>query len=140
MKQDNRTKLPFVHALAEATIPLDTIDLADADIKKVTATVSEYVHGQLECLPIHLRIVFNLGMLGFRLVVRARHLRGFSRLPLDQRREIVNSWAYGRVALARQLFRVVRSTSLLAFYEIPEVKAVLDMPSTQEKTIGKKTQ
>jgi len=124
---------PFIRSLTEAVIPLDSIQVADPERERVASIAADFVQGQLESLPAHVRIVFSLGMLAFRLFVRARYLSNFCRLPLDKRSAIVSDWAYGRVAVVRQLFRVVRSSALLAFYEIPDVRAALDTSSLSEK-------
>ena len=36
---------------------------------------------------------------------------------LEQRRQVVSAWAYGSNRIGRQMFRVLRSTALLSFYE-----------------------
>ncbi len=52
--------------------------------------------------------------------------RPFTMLSLETRRKVVNFWAYGPIPLTRQMFRALRSTALLAFFENPEVIAMLD--------------
>jgi hypothetical protein len=102
-------------AITEALLP-------DAG-SDVTRRVATFVQGQVDALPTQLRLMLLAGLLVFRAAVRARHLRGFRDLPLATRREIVNAWAFGPHALARQLFRVLRSTALLCYYEEASVKA-----------------
>ena len=76
-------------------------------------------------LPIRLRALFYTGLAGFRFVTRLRYARGFCELPAATRRAWFERWAYGPLPLARQLFRPVRATALLAYYERAEVRAVL---------------
>jgi hypothetical protein len=64
-------------------------------------------------------------MATFRFYVRLRYVRSFCALDIDRRRAAVHSWAFGRVGLFRQLFRPVRSTALLAYYERPAVARAL---------------
>jgi hypothetical protein len=83
------------------------------------------MEAQIGALPPRLRTMFHLGMLFFRSVVHARYLKSFCALDVERRRAIVDAWAFGRIALLRQLFRPVRSLAVLAYYERPEVVAAL---------------
>jgi hypothetical protein len=65
-------------------------------------------------------------MLGFGVLVWLRYFRSFSFLPLAKRVEIFNAWAYGKIPIKRQLFKLIRSTALLAFFEHPVVVNVLE--------------
>jgi hypothetical protein len=85
--------------------------------KDVTQRVATFVQGQVNALPTQLRFLLLVGLLGFRGLVRMRYVRSFCGLPLSTRRVIVNAWAHGPYALTRQLFRVLRSTALLCYYE-----------------------
>jgi hypothetical protein len=85
--------------------------------KEVTQRVATFVQGQVDALPTQLRLLLLAGLLGFRVLVRMRYVRSFCSLPLSTRRDVVNAWAWGQYALARQLFRVLRSTALLCYYE-----------------------
>ena len=80
--------------------------------------VARFVQGQLNVLPTRFRCLFALGMLGFSVVTMVRFARPFTRLSPEKQRAWVNQWAYGRVRFARQLFRVLRSTALMAYYEV----------------------
>lgn len=76
-----------------------------------------FVQGQVNALPTKLRIAFSVGMFGFRILVRARYLRSFCALALSTRRRIVDFWAFGPYRFTRQLFRLLRSTAFLHYYE-----------------------
>lgn len=78
--------------------------------------LDRFVAGQLAALPTMLRVALSVGLLGFRTYVVARTLRRFTSLPSDRQRSVAESWAYGRVTLARQLFRPLRSIVLFAYY------------------------
>ncbi len=78
---------------------------------------AEFVQGQINALPLAFRILLAVGLFGFRLLVRLRYFRSFCALTPETRRRIVDAWAYGSFALARTLFRPLRSTALLAYYE-----------------------
>jgi len=115
----------FMRALAESLVPVDEDGITGADREALLARVASFVAGQVEALPLRLLVLFRVGMAGFR-VITLLHGREFAALPPAVRRRWVERWAYGRVALARQLFRVARGTALLAYYEHPAVRAALD--------------
>jgi hypothetical protein len=123
----------FINSIIEATIPIETIPLNGPEREKTVEMVADFVQGQLKSLPVLMRALFAVGMMTFRLFVRIRYLSSFNKLPLDRRSEIVSSWAWGKVALGRQLFRPLRSTALLAFYELPDVKAAIEIPAVSEE-------
>jgi hypothetical protein len=114
----------FIHSIIEATIPIETIPLNGPEREKTVEMVADFVQGQLKSLPVLMRALFAVGI---------RYLSSFNKLPLDRRSEIVSSWAWGKVALGRQLFRPLRSTALLAFYELPDVKAAIEIPAVSEE-------
>jgi hypothetical protein len=118
-----------MRALAEALLPLDDTRLADADRAAAVDQVADFVQGQIDALPLRLMTLFRAGMLGFRAATRVMFLRDFCSLPLEPRRRWVERWAYGRLALTRQLFKGPRTTALLAWYELPAVRAALDRAS-----------
>lgn len=91
--------------------------------ERVAADVVTFVQGQINVLPNRLRLLFYLGLHGFALVVRLTHLRGFARLAPERQVRVVESWAYGRWSLARKLFRLLRSTVFLAFFDHPALQS-----------------
>lgn len=84
-----------------------------------------FVDGQIKALQPKLRFLFESGMTVFRLVTRLRYGRGYCDLPLARRRAWMLRWAEGRIALLRQLFKPVRATALLAYYDHDDVKREL---------------
>ncbi len=104
---------PFDVALAEALLKEGTSDL-DRTALQQAAT---FLAGEMSALPARLRFMFEMGMASFRVYVRIRYLRSFCALDVARRRAAVDAWAFGRVGLFRQLFRPVRSVTLLAYYE-----------------------
>jgi uncharacterized protein (TIRG00374 family) len=77
----------------------------------------EFVHRQLDALHPRLKLLFRVGMLGFRLLTRVRYLRGFSDLSLETRRAWTRAWLNAPFALARRLLKPVQATALLAYYD-----------------------
>ncbi|MBX3210781.1 MAG: flippase-like domain-containing protein [Labilithrix sp.] len=92
---------------------------------------SDFVHGQLGSLQPKLAMLFESGMTFFRFVTRVRYLRGYCDLSLDTRRAWTLSWAESRYGLLRKLFKPVRATALLAYYDHPAMRAAVVVPARQ---------
>jgi hypothetical protein len=118
----------FLRALVNALVPWDMVGLSKREQHETLESVVQFVRGQVKALSANLGVLFALGMLGFRIVVGLTHLRGFTRVSKDEQVRIVESWAYGKMALSRQLFRVLRSTALLAFFDHPNVRKAMRRP------------
>lgn len=123
----------FTHCLVEAVIPADDIFPEGTEREEALLEAVNFFRGQLQSLPPLPGFLFASAMTVFRLMVLMRHRRGFGRLPLATRQMIVFNWAWGRVSLARQLFRVVRCTALMAFFELDQVKDSLETPSLENQ-------
>lgn len=78
---------------------------------------ADFVHRQIEALQPRLKILFRIGMFGFRLLARLRYLRGFCDLSLENRRAFTLAWLNAPFALARRLLKPVQATALLAYYD-----------------------
>jgi hypothetical protein len=111
----------FDIALTEALLTPHGKALDGASLAEVAIFLSQ----EMEALPARLRVMFETGMALFRFYVHLRYLRSFCALNVDRRRSAVESWAFGRIGLFRQLFRPVRSIALLAYYERPAVAHAL---------------
>jgi hypothetical protein len=103
----------------------------EIDRRRVTTDVARFVEKELADLPGRLSTLFAIGMLGFRSLTFVAKLRRLEKLDADVRRSWIESWAYGSFALGRQLFRGVRSTALLAYYEHPDVRALMLPPRAE---------
>ncbi len=113
----------ITRALCEALVPVDSLSAESRH--EVLLETSAFVEGQLEALPARLRVLYQMGILGVRLITRIVFVRSLCGLPLERRRRWVEKWAYGSFGLGRQLFRAIRATALLAYYEHPLVRAEL---------------
>ena len=109
----------FLRALVEASVPAS--EAPPSERARVIDATAGFVHGQIGALPWLFRWAFACGCTVFRTLVFVTHLRGFTDLPEARRRAIFAAWAWGRVSLGRQLFKVVRATAALAFFEHPAV-------------------
>jgi hypothetical protein len=112
-------------AIAEALTPLDDFALTPDERRRVVADTAEFIAGEMAALPLRLLVLFHIGLTGFRVLIRGLNFQSFCALPPAKRRQIAESWAYGRVGLMRQFFRPLRSTAFLAFFEHPLIEAKL---------------
>lgn len=110
---------PYLVALCDALLPNEP----EVDQRRITTDVARFVETELADLPGRLSTLFACGMLGFRALTLVACFGRLETLDSEVRRRWVERWAYGSFALGRQLFRGVRSTALLAYYEHPEIRA-----------------
>jgi uncharacterized protein (TIRG00374 family) len=115
----------FFTALSEALVPLHSLDIEATDREQILADVARFVREQLNSLPAKLRLMFMIGTIGFKIYIAVGYLGLFCRLSLRRRVQAVEAWSYGWLPPARQLFRPLRSTALLSFYEHPKVQLAL---------------
>lgn len=106
----------FLRALIEGLIPGDPSETPEQRRRALDYTV-DFVRGQLQAMPLVLQILLACGLTAFRVLTWARWLRAFSALGAARRQAWTHAWAYGRVPLARSLFRPVRSLAALAYFE-----------------------
>lgn len=132
-RRDDRPVPLFILKLSEASIPIDDYPFSPDEKSLIVDEVAGFFRGQIEALPLRLVWLFHIGMICFRAYVLARYFRGFCSLPLAKRTRAVETWAYGGLPLARQLFRVVSGITLVAFFEIPMVKAALSASGQKEQ-------
>lgn len=109
--------LAFYEALIDALVAVPPPELSAEEHHRAIAASALFASEQVNALSAELRWSLKIGLAGFQGLVRFSHRRAFSRLPLAQRRRIVAAWAFGPVSLARQLFRPIRTTALVAYYE-----------------------
>jgi len=114
----------FIYKLSEAAVPYDEYETPDP--QEVVSYVADFIQGAIRNLSKKFKLLFAVGMFGFNAIVWLRYFRPYSALSLEIRRAIFNRWAYGRNTVQRQLFKLIRSTALLAFFEHPSVVAVME--------------
>src|SRR4051812_8946811 len=106
----------FLRALIEGLIPGHPSETPEQRTRALDYSAA-FVRGQLQAMPLVLQILLACGMVAFRVVTCARWLRSFASLDPARRQGWTRAWAYGRVPLARSLFRPVRSLAALAYFE-----------------------
>jgi uncharacterized protein (TIRG00374 family) len=116
----------FLTAVIEPMLPWTLVALSDSERTQLLSDVTGFVASQVEALPKHLRWKAQVGILAFTLLFQLATAGRLYRLPLEQRRRLVESWAFGRASLPRQLFRLLRGPALLAFCDHPLVAGKLE--------------
>lgn len=115
----------FWFNLCESFAPSELARVDAQQRTEVVGAVTTFVTEQLACLPILLQFGLALGLFVFRVFVWVTQKRPFGSLDLESRRKLSESWAFGKVALARQLFRPIGSLAIFAYYENPVVLRAL---------------
>jgi len=106
----------FLRVVIEGLIPDHPSETPEQRARALDCSAT-FVRGQLEAMPLVLQILFAGGMTVFTVITWARWWRGLAALGAARRRAWLHACAYGRVPLARQLFRPVRSLAALAYFE-----------------------
>jgi hypothetical protein len=106
----------FLRAVIDGLIPEHASESPGQRARALDYSAA-FVHGQLEAMPLVLQILLAGGLTAFTAITWARWRRGLAALSATRRQAWMHAWAYGRVPLARQLFRPVRSLAALAYFE-----------------------
>ena len=106
----------FLRVLIEGLIPPHSEETADARARALDESAA-FVQAQLEAMPLVLQVLLASGLAAFSAITWARWLRGVGALGAERRQAWLHAWAYGRVSLARKLFRPMRSLAALAYFE-----------------------
>lgn len=116
----------FWSGLCECFIPNEHI-IPDKDShERALREMSVFTVTELDCLPFRLRVIFGVGIVGFKALTMLSSGRFLCDIPLAERRELINWWAFGGTPLNRKFMKPIRSLSLFAYYENTEVKRWLD--------------
>lgn len=116
----------FWLAIVDSSVPTGTLVLGPEERVQAVNYATEFVCSELSSLPSSLRVLFKLGILGFRSITIATNLCPFEHLPSERQAKIINTWSYGSFGLTRKLFKPLRSLALLAFFEHPAVVLAID--------------
>lgn len=123
---------PLLRAVSESFFPEKRLE-HPAHHATVLDSVSSFVSEEMNALPGTYRFLLRFGLAGFAASTWLNTRRRFSSLPLETRVHYVRRWAWSSFTPARQLFRPLRSTALLAYYEHPDVSQAL-LADAQELT------
>lgn len=113
---------PFWVELCQCFIPREDI-LSDPSLQSTVMTdVSAFTLTEIECIPFRFQVLFKIGLLGFKSYVLLTTGSFLCSLPEDKRRKLVESWAFGKIPVTRKFMKLIRSLTLLAYYEHPAVR------------------
>lgn len=113
---------PFWVELCQCFIPKEDI-LQDANAQReVMSDVSAFTLTEIESIPFRFLVLFKIGLFGFKSYVLLTTGTFLCNLPQEKRRRLVESWAFGKVALTRKFMKLIRSLTILAFYEHPLIR------------------
>jgi hypothetical protein len=106
----------FLRILVEGLIPGHASESPAARGRALDDSAA-FVREQLLAMPLVLQVLLACGLVVFRAVTWARWLRSVGALGAEKRQAWMHAWAYGRVSLARRMFRPLRSLAALAYFE-----------------------
>lgn len=113
---------PFWIELCQCFIPQEDI-LPDTTAQAaVMSDVSAFTLTEIESIPFRFLVLFKIGLFGFKSYVLVTTGSFLCSLPQAKRRKIVDSWAFGKIALTRKFMKLIRSLTLLAYYEHPRIR------------------
>lgn len=116
----------FWSGLCECFIPTEHVIPDKEAHQRALHEMSVFTVTELDCLPFRLRVIFGIGIVGFKALTILVSGRFLCDIPLERRKEIINWWAFGGTPLNRKFMKPIRSLSLFAYYENNEVKRWLD--------------
>jgi len=106
----------FLRAAIEGLIPEHASEPREQRERALDYSAT-FVREQLQAMPLVLQVLLACGIAVFRAVTWFRWLHSFCGLRPVKRNAWITAWAYGRVTLARKLFRPLRSLAALAYFE-----------------------
>ena len=113
---------PFWVELCQCFIPREDILSDQAAQSAVMTDVSAFTLTEIECIPFRFQVLFKIGLLGFKSYVLLTTGSFLCSLPEDKRRRLVESWAFGKIPVTRKFMKLIRSLTLLAYYEHPAIR------------------
>lgn len=115
-----------------ATLMPSYPELGHDERDQISGAVTRYVASQIAAMPTFLRIPYSVALLAFEILPLARYGRRFGGLPPDARRSYLAWWSDSPISAMRDFVKLIRSTSLLVFFDHPLVRARLD----RERRVG----
>lgn len=104
------------------------LDLAER--RTVAADVVAFVASQVQGLPDFLRVPYGMALLAFEGLPVLRWGRPFRRLDGGRRHAYLALWTASNLGVTRNFIKLLRSCTLLAYYDHPTVRARLDAEPT----------
>lgn len=122
--------------IVETLLPdFPALDAAGRD--RVEGDVTRYVASQVAAMPAFLHLPFRGALLAFDLLALPLHRRRFAQLAPEQRGAYLARWSDAPLAAMRDFVRLLRSTTLLVYFDHPIVRGRLDDERRQARASGR---
>lgn len=132
------TNCRFWLKLSEAILPERAKGLSAEEHQTALANAAEFLCQELTCLPSQLKVLLKIGLFGFRSLCILSGFTLFEQQSLEHRRQVVDQWSYGPVAITRKLFKPLRAIALLSYFESAAVQAALDQSQGERENLSER--
>ena len=95
--------------------------LDEAQRSRVLASVTAFVASQIEGMPRFLAIPYGIAITAFQMLAFLRFGRGFRALDDARQRSYLAMWSDAKLGPFRDFIKLIRSCTLLAYFDHPEV-------------------
>lgn len=92
---------------------------------RVCTDVTAFVESQISALPPFLRVPYEFAIGVFQLLPVLRYGRTFGGLGAEARQACLGFWGGGTLPFTAEFTKVIRSCSLLAYFDHPDVRGRL---------------
>lgn len=114
-----------VAGIVEVLLPSAPALSAEARVR-VSAAATRFVVLEIDGIPTFLRVPYLVAILGFQLVALLRYGTVFTRLSPERQRDYVALWTDSPIGVMRDFLKLIRGCSLLAYFDHPEVRFLLE--------------
>ena len=123
----------FWSGLCDCFVPPEHKPLDSQKASESLREATKFLVTELEVLPFRLRVLFAIGITGFKTIFLLTNFNFLCNVPLEKRRKTIEAWAFGPIALTRKFMKPIRALFLFAYYEQQEVKDHLDNLKARQK-------
>ena len=118
----------FWAAICECFLPDGEKEMGfnEEECREIHGEVGRFAFTQINCIPFRYKVLFDVGLFGFKSYIFACTGRFICDVPLAKRRKLVEFWAFGPIAVTRKFMKLIRSLAILAYYDHPLVQSRLD--------------
>ena len=125
----------IVSDIVETLMP-HTPELGADERARIHADVAAFVTRQVEAIPAFLAWAYRIAITGFDALGCLRYGRRFVALDAERRRAYLDAWAGAPIGLMRDFVKLLRSCTLLAYFDHPDVHARLAAPRASSASPG----
>jgi hypothetical protein len=116
----------FWFSLCDTLVLADELPLQLQDKQEAVRATAASVAGQINCLPVTLRLLTQIALSGFQFIAFIKHGKRFADLPVHARKREIELWIRFDLIPMGKLLLSIRSLCLLHFFEQAIVQASLD--------------